>query len=97
MPTPKRTGSILRSGRVLVCLGPHAGLDEKLLDAAIRDAGSFDYVSSKGVRSNTGLGLPQARAALAIQSRDFELVLSAHQPAGGASFELRLPESRAAA
>jgi hypothetical protein len=49
------------------------------------------YVSSKGVRMNVGLGLTQAREALAVQSPTFNLRLPQPQPPDGAEFRLQFP------
>jgi hypothetical protein len=49
------------------------------------------YVSSKGVRNNTGLGLTQAREALEVQSPKFRLELAEPQPQGGAEFCIHIP------
>lgn len=80
-------------------------IDHEQSTITVRDwAGGIDhalgdvfepYVSSKGVRSNTGLGLTQARDALRVQSPGFELRLSPSQPPDGASFDLVLPGASA--
>ncbi len=51
------------------------------------------YVSSKGVQTNSGLGLDQARRALEIQSPHFRLELTRPQPPDGAEFQLSLATS----
>ena len=49
------------------------------------------YVSSKGIHSDTGLGLTQIRVALKAQDPRFSIALTEPQPTDGAEFRLRFP------
>jgi hypothetical protein len=61
------------------------GVDPKLGDIFA------PYVSSKGIKLNTGLGLTQARQALQLQSPRFSLELTNPQPPDGAEFRMLFP------
>lgn len=76
-------------------------IDYRARTISVRDwAGGVDtslgdvfepYVSSKGVRTDTGLGLSQARIALDVQDPSFNIALSPEQPPQGAEFRLHFP------
>lgn len=58
------------------------------VDPDIRDRIFEPYVSSKGIKKETGLGLSSAR--LAMQKLKGDICLSDNQPENGAAFEIRL-------
>jgi signal transduction histidine kinase len=71
------------SSRTVTCADFAGGIDATLGDV-------FEpYRSSKGVFSNVGLGLTQAREAMRLQQ--FSIQLADLQPEGGAEFVLRFP------
>ncbi|GEM_PF-2923923 len=60
------------------------------IEPALKDHIFSPYVSSKGIKKETGLGLSNARRAVEIMGGTLEF--PENQPENGAKFEIRLPE-----
>lgn len=61
------------------------------IEPALKDHIFSPYVSSKGIKKETGLGLSNARRAVEIMGGTLDL--AENQPKNGARFEIRLPEA----